>query len=184
MSNAATALNDKIKDVNDRYIEAVASEDADAAAKIREEGTDVTYGHTVMTNNVNNLSGVIEGLKAGNFWGDNGDGALDCALMLNQITDYNFIIMGVESAKAGAALYHPEEFTAKDSQFIYQRMDDYIDVGETTHEVNLTCEDENFDAEKFIPVYEKAREEALSFLKDYAQTDIENMNEVTNILSK
>ena len=31
---------------------------------------------------------------------------------------------------------------------------------------------------------EKAREEALSFLKDYAQTDIENMNEVTSILSK
>ncbi len=206
MSGAAAALNDKIKDVNDRYIEAVAAGDEDAIASIRAEGTelnkttleafaaaqqlvrvegtDVTYGHTVMTGNVNNLTGVIEGLKAGNFWGDNGDGALDYALMLNQITDYNFIIMGVESSKAGAELYKPETFTAKDSQFIYQRMDDYIDVGEATHEVNLTCEDENFDAEKFIPVYEKAREEALSYLKDYAQTDIENMNEVTSVLSK
>lgn len=81
-------------------------------------------------------------------------------------------------------MYHPEDFTAKDAQFTYQRMDDYIDVGETTHEVNLTCEDENFDAEKFIPTYEKAREDALAYLKAYAQTDIENMNEVTSILSK
>ncbi len=206
MSTAAAALNDKIKDINDRYIEAIASEDEEAAAGIREEGTelnkttlkafaaaqqlvrvdgtDVTYGHTVMTNNVTNLSGVIEGLKAGNFWGEEGDGALDHAYLLNQVTDYNFIIMGVASAKDGAAMYHPEDFTAKDAQFTYQRMDDYIDVGETTYEVNQTCENEDFDAEKFIPVYEKAREEALAFLADYAKTDIENMNEVTKILSK
>ena len=205
MIAAAAANNDKIAEINAAYVEAAANGDEDKMADLREEGKEMNkknlaafqdiqsafcrvddfaawYGHPGMTSNVTYLEGTIEGLNNGVLWGDNEDGALDFAWQLNSAHDYNYILFSKEVGDDGNSMYDPNKMDSKKTLWGYDRVVDVIYVGEATSELGALESLEGVDVAPYIEIYEKGREKALKFIKEYAEHEVKDMTKITESL--
>lgn len=209
LNAAAQARNEKIDKINADYEAAVAAEDADAAAKLREEGAelnessleafrdiqddflkdndfDIYYGHKGVNDNANFLAGTIQGLENKELWAeDEESGALDNAWQINAFHDYNYCIFSEDTAREVNGYYSPDYVTAND-YWGWKKQIPVVDVGAMTYQLNQVSEDENPDVDwdKAIKVYDKARGECLKQIKKYSNQEIKDMKELTDDINE
>ncbi len=199
-NKAAKAHNKKIADCNAAYEEAVAAEDKEAAAALREEGkalnkTSLTifreiqdrfmknddfrvyYGHFGIADNANILKGTIEGLEAENYWGDDGDGACDYIYNLNAVHEYNYYNFSYENAHNSTYMYDPNTLTKAKGIWGYQKQIPIVDVGKTTYDLfnAVDAEDPDFDYEGAKKTYEEAYKKCLTDISEYAAKEISDL---------
>lgn len=203
MTDACTAHNAKIADVNARYAAAQTQEERDA---IRAEGaelnkltlaafkmiqddfigiefsSDVVERHVGYQDNLAVLDGVLAALENKALFTDEETGALDLAWQLNALAEYGYYIFTPEAADVLAL--HAD--ASRENAQLWGIGKGYVYTNTWPATVSLLnkAEEENADFTEEYEVYQAERGIQLQLFGDTVSAEIIAMGDVTDLLTK
>ncbi|MDO4176160.1 MAG: M28 family peptidase [Bacillota bacterium] len=208
---AAAAMNDKIADINDRYAQAVADGDEEAAAAIRAEGTelnkinlqafqmiqddflkvtdfDCSYGHRNENTTVACLDGALACLEAGEgpIWGEDGDGIADCLSAMNGSAGYYYCNYSKETGAREYAAHTQGYYKSKDqAMWGWNHLYDMVDTGEldyTVYHVEDLSELSEDEIAELTEGYSAARDEMIGYIGKWSDKEMKQFREIAAVL--
>ncbi len=190
----AAKHNEKIKSINEEYERAVKEEDFDRAEALKIDGRELNkqtleifaylqkhylknndfeifYGHKSLYDNLDALKGAIEALKRQELWSGDEDGALDFALKLNALHDYNYILYSKTVGDAVNRMYDPRHLSISKDTWGFDRQLPVVYVGDITHMLANSGDNEP-DWEQAIDAYTKACDQVLVDIKSVVNEEL------------
>ena len=132
------------------------------------------------------IDGTLAGLEAGVLWSENedGSGACEAALNLNQIHEYNYCIFSKKIGKHTNEEYAPEYYKNKDqAQWGYKKQVPVVEVGEASYALFHAESIEDLDVDMVTKAYQKGREDCLKTIADYCEQEVKFMGEITKLVN-
>lgn len=202
----ATAHNEKIADINSKYIEAATNEDEDTMMALRAEGAelnkvsleafkeiqkqylkaddcDVYLGHPTVNTNVELLECAIAQLDNKVLWSENEDGALDIVFNLNAYHDWAYYFFGKQVGFDIASQYDSNYVDRENLFWATDGLVPVVYVGDVSYDLYMADalgEEPDYEAAKIM--YEKALDESYDHIKNYCQQEMDGMVKIANIL--
>ena len=210
---AGKSLNEKIAAINDKYAEAVANEDEEAAAAARAEGVELNqkslqafqmvqddflkctdfgcdYGHTPENNNVKCLDGALAALEAGEgpVWGEDGDGVADCITNINSACEYNYCNYSIATADRETAAHEQSYYANKDqAMWGWNHLPYQVHTGEFSYKiyhVEDISELSEEDIAACVEAYTAARAEMIKYIGDWSNKEMKQFKEIAAVLKQ